>query len=479
MVPGIARADEASMQEKLDAMVDQLNHQNRKIGRLESRLAQYEGGIPAERMLALEKELLQMRTELSQVSSSDLVPGWLSKDLDFHASVIVSYYGVYGDDRAYTGDAAGVARRQMAADTIDTHQMVYSLKFGMNKSFGPDWDAGITFSSSLGNGNDAFIVMGGSGGGNGQPYFGEDELGIYRAFISWHPECIPGLTVTGGKFDNPFVTTAMVWDPEITPEGIYGTYEFQTDGPVKPFFTTAMLIADEEANDRDVHAFAYQVGFTWEKVADSFDWTSAFAFYDWDGYEDAPNLNLPGTVAAGDLWPLGARVTNLYGNSVSLRRSDGSVYYDAGDFSILNFTNTFDFELPVGESSLPVSVFTDIAFNADTANTQYDALNGMDLGKRNEKCAYGAGFTLNGLDGKGSWEFGYRYAFIEPNAIVGAFGDLDFGFANRKGHVIGGGYQVHDNVTLYATVWVTEPIYDRDHTISTTPSFEFDVIFEY
>ncbi|MFW5799054.1 MAG: putative porin, partial [Planctomycetota bacterium] len=440
----------------------------------------YEQPVSEARLLQFEKELLEIRNQLSQhpQENGDLMPGWCTKDLCFEAEITVSYFGSYVDDRAYTGGADGILRRQPANDSTYVHQMLYALKFGFSKTFGNEWEAGFTIGSTVGNGNDGFILIGGPGNGNGQPYFGEDELGIYKAYIKYTPECVPGLTVVGGKFENPLTTTDLVWDAEITPEGLAQQYEFQTDGNFKPYVTMAQLIAREQGNDRDLHCFAWQVGFALERIADAVDWNVAFTFYDWDGFEDAPRLGL-GAPGAANLWPLGTRTQTLFGNTISLRRSDGLVYYDVGDFSILNLLNKADFDLTVGETVIPTSMYLDLAWNADTANTAFNAFNGQPIGRRNDRFAWALGLTLGGLEKKGSMEFGYKYASIEPNAIVGAMGDQDFGYSNTRGHSAWLGYQVHDNISLVGTVWVTEPIYDLDHTQTVTPSFEFDVIFTY
>ncbi len=478
----LLQADDVELKQQVDQLVRQLEKQQHHIDALEGKLKEQNDPALQARMMQFEKELLTMRNELSQVTAAELVPGWISKDLDFVAKAIVSYHGIYRDDGAYIGDGNGVRRRQRANDMIDRHFMEYEVIFGFRKQFSSEWEAGFALRSSLGLAGDGANVLGGDPGMSaGQPYFGEDEVGIWLAYGKYTPECIPGLEIGFGKFMNPLVSTDMVWDEDITPEGVYQKYAFQVgDSPIKPFVAFAQTIAEEVNNDRDLHMFAYQAGFTWEKVADSFDWTMAAAFYDWDGFEDAVNTgNLLGSPAAGNIWPLGARTFDVYGNTVSVRRSDGAVYYDAGDFNIINIVNKANFDLTVGENTIPVEVYLDLAWNTASPNEQFDALNGNSLGTRRDRDAQSIGVVLGQLKQKGDWRFEWKYAHIEANSVVGPMADADFGFANSKGQMINGAYKVHDNIALQASLYLTEPIYNEDNTRTMTPSFIFDVIFQY
>ncbi|MBV9390760.1 MAG: putative porin [Verrucomicrobia bacterium] len=55
---------------------------------------------------------------------------------------------------------------------------------------------------------------------------GYDNYNIYisKAFLGWSG--IPGITLIGGKQANPFYTTDLVWDPDITPQGFVERIDF-------------------------------------------------------------------------------------------------------------------------------------------------------------------------------------------------------------------------------------------------------------
>lgn len=48
--------------------------------------------------------------------------------------------------------------------------------------------------------------------------FDDYDIFISRAFVRWDPN--KALTFIGGKFANPFYTTDLLWDPDITPNGV-------------------------------------------------------------------------------------------------------------------------------------------------------------------------------------------------------------------------------------------------------------------
>ena len=48
--------------------------------------------------------------------------------------------------------------------------------------------------------------------------FDDYNIFISKAFLKWEPN--EWLTVTAGKFSNPFYTTDLVWDSDINPTGL-------------------------------------------------------------------------------------------------------------------------------------------------------------------------------------------------------------------------------------------------------------------
>lgn len=485
-------AENTDLERKLDSMSQRLEAQDKLIQDMDARLRQAEDPAFKAQLLSYEERLTELRNELRQGAGNDLIPGWLSKDLRFNAKLRFRFESAANDDRAYRGFPFGASAvhgfpvRSVSEDDTPRNRMIYALWLGFEKDWGKDWTAGFELRSTVNGATSNNVTLDG--------YFSEDPIGISKGFIAYHPECVDGLKVVGGKWTNPFWGSPIVWDSDVNPEGVYGTYEFKQFGEnFIPFATLAMMVADEEANGDEILGLGYQVGFTW-KLRDALKWKFAFTFYDWDGFENAINRGLDGGEApeagdtSADVWPNGMRAGTFYGNTVALRSSDQSVFYDSADFNIVDIYNEIVTQVPIGQDkTIEFAPYLDFVYNSsDTVSSPGKALYFSDFNTTAYKVthddfknAWGAGFRVGNAKKQGDFKFDYRYAYIEPNAVVGRFSDSAFGFANSEGHVLGGTYMLHDNVSLSGTMYFTKPIFDIDHSMNEEPYFNLDVCFTY
>lgn len=489
--------DRLDRERQLDQLIQQQAALQKRIGDMENRLQKAEDPALQAKLLQFQQENTDLRNELRQGSGSDLVPGWLTKDLKFAADVRVRYEMDMQDDRTYlginnAGAIDGLPTRFRTLDEETRQRGRYRLRFGFVKNWGEEWSAGFRLVSTQGDATSSNQTF--------DNYFQEQPVGIDRAWIMYQPSCIQGLTLAAGKFENPFVSTNMIWDSDVSPEGVYESMRFEdvADGFV-PFVTLGQMIAEELAFTDDLTLMAYQAGFEWD-VTPEVKWTQAVTYYDWDGFEDATAHGLPGTPAIGNVWPNGARTYNVRGNTVTLRPTTNifgaqvfESYLDAGDFDIVNFTTFVDFDVTVAEMVIPVQLFGDIAWNAQEAERSYPAqlgaavpalrpnvvMGNANWGRRDYDDAHSFGVKLGKAKKKGDLEFKYKYARIEANSIVGFFSDSDFGYANQMGHAMKLRYMVHDKVYVAGNFFFTRPIYDPDASENTEPVVQFDVVFKF
>lgn len=259
-----------------------------------------------------------------------------------------------------------------------------------------------------------------------------------QAYVKYKPEFLkeylPSLetaSVVGGKFENPFLarSSTMVWDGDVMPEGFAETFEFSyLDGKLRPFVTLGQYLLQENASAPDAEIYGVQTGAEWAVPGFSGDsapkMTSALAYYDFSDY---------------------ARNSNFITDSTSLARGNtrigSSTSLEAGDFDIFQVYNALQFKM--GE--IPVKVFSDFAVNL--ADQTEDPLN------RNN--AYEYGLKLGGAKKKGDWEATYYYAYIEPNAVVGAFSESDFGagHADKRGSALSFKYALTDYLKFGFTAY--------------------------
>ncbi|MBI4226864.1 MAG: putative porin [Candidatus Omnitrophica bacterium] len=217
---------------------------------------------------------------------------------------------------------------------------------------------------------------------------------------------LKGLSLTGGKMENPFQTTDIVWDSDVTPEGAVAQWQLPGEGTIRPFVTLgAFQISELNADAGDPGLFAGQVG---ADVAlpfgEGWAWQPSVAFYDFTAIE-AKRTN---------------DVTNApAGNSTDGASAAARFRYDYDVVSILN------------KVTLPKVFHQPLQFLSDyTHNTAANDDGG----------AWQAGVEYGQVTEKlGSWKALYYYKRLEPDATFGALTDSDFGTGgtNHQGHIMG------------------------------------------
>jgi len=254
-----------------------------------------------------------------------------------------------------------------------------------------------------------------------------------QAYVKYRPSFLSDFTpflekseIAGGKFENPFLaaSSGLVWDADAMPEGFAESFEFGFwEGRLKPFLNLGQYLLQENETLADAEVYGVQTGLRWNSPGFSKEAevqaTHAFAYYDYSDYGRDSNFLVSGTSLAR-------------GNT----RIGSSPVLAAGDFDLLQIYNEIRFKA----GKLPVRVFADFATNlADQAEDP--------LG-RNVGYEYGLG--LGEAKKKGDWEALYYYAYIEPNAVVGAFNESDFGtgHADKRGSFFQLGYKLTDFLKL-------------------------------
>ncbi len=250
--------------------------------------------------------------------------------------------------------------------------------------------------------------------------FDRKDVWIDQAYLTWTPD-VAGhfFTFGGGKMANPFVSTPMVWDTDVNPEGFYEKFSYKWS-IVEPYFTFAQLMVRENSSKQDGYGLAYQGGANF-KLAEKLTASVNLAYYDYVRYDS--NYKYPN------------------GNTVG--GSGSNTYLDARNFNILDFVG----QLKYDGWRYPVDFFVDYAQNLDAVGPYGD-----------EDTAWSVGGGIGKNKVQKDWSVTYRYAKIEPNAVVGAWTDSDFGFANRKGSEVKFKYNVYDPLTVGASFWSTSPV---------------------
>ncbi len=98
-------------------------------------------------------------------------------------------------------------------DRSERERFRYRLRFGVLGKLLNDWSFGLRLETGAGS-RSSNVTMGDDGGPFNKT---GDVLNVGQIYATWTPS--PMFSVTAGRMPNPFVTTPMVWDADINPEG--------------------------------------------------------------------------------------------------------------------------------------------------------------------------------------------------------------------------------------------------------------------
>ena len=176
--------------------------------------------------LITDQEAEEVRADLIKESASTSAGKWkLSTpitELELYGDVRLRYNYVGGEtkDRGpVASPGAGVAGTN---DWTERSRERYRLRLGLRGTLMNDWFFGIRLETNQ-NPRSTNVTFGAdssssSPGGGGPFAKGDDGINVGQAYAGY--KGFPDFTFTGGKMPNPLITTRMVWDPDINPEGL-------------------------------------------------------------------------------------------------------------------------------------------------------------------------------------------------------------------------------------------------------------------
>jgi hypothetical protein len=307
-------------------------------------------------------------------------------------------------------------------EKMDRHRARARLRFGFEKTWLDDQVAvGFRLASGDSNANNSTTQTLGAS-------WTKKPIWIDLMYARYIPKDADGknlgLMVTGGKIIKPWVANEIFWSSNVNPEGFWAEYrvpKITLSGPVaiQPFVGVGWFILNEQSNNKDAQMFIVEAGLRTDITKD-IRWTLAANYQEWKMYR-------LGGLAAG-------------GNAMPLRHIPG--------MRVGTLSNQVDVADVFGK---PLNLFGDVAYNfgEDDDREGYE--------NRNTAVALGARWGQNRK--KGDWSLKYRYAYIEANALPGAFVDSDFGFANRKGNVFGAEYNLLDSLSIGVDLYINHPVH--------------------
>ena len=129
---------------------------------------------------------------------------------------------LYGDARvryeSRWGETGAPNALDPRHDTLQRSRERYRLRIGLRGTLTDDWFFGLRLETST-NPRSTNVTFGDDTATGPGPFAkNSDSINVGQAYIGY--KGFKEITLTAGKMPNPFVTTSMVWDPDINPEGL-------------------------------------------------------------------------------------------------------------------------------------------------------------------------------------------------------------------------------------------------------------------
>ena len=309
--------------------------------------------------------------------------------------------------------------------------------------------------------SDLAFAMGGTGRSDNATFGnsrtnGNDKEALYvkRAMIGWHGN--DWLTVEAGRVENPLYTTEMVWDKDLTLEGLVEKLEYTVGkfdlfanlaqsaylGETRNNSSTTAITGDRKNN----FLLAFQGGAK-TKLTDEVSAKAALTYYTYThdratGTTAPTSVFIPGLGTSSGTSP--ALGTNLnYINDVRVMEFPFEMNYTAFG-SKFTFTGFGDFA-----HNLDGSDRKNAACNATAAGAQHNAIcNGSD---DDNAWLLGVGVKHSGKEpAAGDWQARLWYQDVGIYSLDPNTPDSDFmdSRLNMKGVVFKGQYNIEENVFL-------------------------------
>jgi len=285
-----------------------------------------------------------------------------------------------------------------------------------------------------------------------------------------------------GRFKNPFFHTDLVWDSDMTFEGIAGSWYFNRSDDMfddfrqfDPYLTIGAFPINEinqatlpgdfgkDPNNQDIWLYAMQVGTVYEFINQS-TFESGLSFYYYDNIQAVENSREVITDIRQD-----ARVPSFFqfGNSLQDIRFTGDdadeLYGLASEFEIVNATVKYGYS---GFAPYQVVLTADYVKNIAFDREEVGRRSNIDLDifpERDSGYQYSIFVGWPDLDQHDNWNVSLTYRNLEADAVVSSFADSDFlfGGTNAKGYILKGQYAIDENV--WASLrWISADELDAD-----------------
>ncbi|USU03109.1 putative porin [Pseudomonas siliginis] len=370
-------------------------------------------------------------------------------------------------------------------NTREDRENLFRLRarLGMKAVISEEWTAGIRIGT--GSDNNPVSTTQNLGGG-----FAKKDIWLDQGYLSWKPT--DELTLTGGRFANPFMSTDMLYSNDLNFDGVAAIFDHKLNRDWGVFGTVGAFPVDytndtsssngfdkEESDNKWL--YGAQLGAKWA-INSNNRLKGALAYYRFDDIQGQRSSPCEPWAGAPGCDSDGTRAAFMQkGNSVFLLRDitpnplnpsttpQPQFVGLASEFNLLDLNVVWDADLPQDFKLRSQGHYIhNLSYDEGDMRKRSagQIVNNLDSNGEIESGAnaWMVQFTLgNALDlkRKGDWNLFAGYKYIQPDALPDGFNDSSFhlGGTNAKGYFMGGNYGLAKNVSATGRWMSTEAVY--------------------
>lgn len=370
-------------------------------------------------------------------------------------------------------------------NTREDRENLFRLRarLGMKAVISEEWTAGIRIGTGSDN-NPVSTTQNLDGG------FAKKDIWLDQGYLSWKP--MDELTLTGGRFANPFMSTDMLYSNDLNFDGVAAIFDHKLNRDWGVFGTVGAFPVDytndtsssngfdkEESDNKWL--YGAQLGAKWA-INSNNRLKGALAYYRFDDIQGQRSSPCEPWAGAPGCDSDGTRAAFMQkGNSVFLLRDitpnplnpsatpQPQFVGLASEFNLLDLNVVWDADLPQDfKLRSQGNYIHNLSYDEGDMRKRSagQIVNNLDSNGEIESGAnaWMVQFTLgNALDlkRKGDWNLFAGYKYIQPDALPDGFNDSSFhlGGTNAKGYFMGGNYGLAKNVSATGRWMSTEAVY--------------------
>jgi hypothetical protein len=425
--------------------------------------------------LISDQEAEEVRSELVKESASTSAGKW-------KLSAPITELELYGDVRLryevregrLPSNNQGNFGQDHLNDWYERYRNRYRLRVGLRGTLADDWFFGLRLETSASSRSTNVTFGGESSGG---PFAkGDDGIFVGQAYFGYTG--FPDIKLTGGRMPQPLITTSMVWDDDINPEGLAQQYKHTFTFNLGGGGGEAVQSYGKEGYSKEGKAVVAQAAEPFKLKLDVFINTAQFV-YDDENPENpiGPDPTLPANQPNGQAnqkipqadaymlaWQAGARLT--FPNGVYVQAAPTLYNYTGnGDsFNIhyvgdpntnqvgINSLLVFDVPAEIGWKlwDMPMRIFGEFADNIEGHDRAKAAGHPDHTGQH---YAWQVGGAIGQLKAKHDWEIRAWYQYtgqysLDPNLVDS---DIVDSRVNEKAVAVKAGYMLADAISFNLT----------------------------